>query len=121
MIRLNSVAAEHGGPGQPDDPEQPGDPAAVEDRPAVELELAPPERLEEPLEVVDRAGGVGDVPQQHAGRQQHAEEHQVEDQGDLEHAPRVDVADDPGDLADPRAGARRCGAPAPPGATTSWS
>ncbi len=71
--------AKHCGAGEADHREQAGDPRVMEDLAAVELELAPAERLEEPLEVVDRAGGVGDVPQQDAGRQRNRIEHEVED------------------------------------------
>ena len=45
--------------------------------------LAPPERLEEALEVVDGAGGVRHVPQRHAGREQRRGPHQVQHARDL--------------------------------------
>ena len=51
------------------------------------------------FDVVDRAGRVGDVPQQHAGDERDHVRHEAEHRGDLEHAPRIDVPDDAGDPA----------------------
>ena len=67
---------------------------------SVELEGLPAERLEEALDVLDGACGIGDVPKQDASSQHDHVQHQVGEQSNLEHRPRVDVPNDAGDLAD---------------------
>ena len=101
LIRLNNVAPNTHEAGQPDHAEQPRDPRVVEDLAALQLVALPSELCEPSFDVVDGAGVRRDIPQQHPGRQQHPVQHDAEHQRHLERAPRIDVPDHPGHLANP--------------------
>ena len=107
LTRLNKVAISTAAPVSPTAHEQADDPGVVEDLAAVELERLPTELGEPALDVVERAGAVGHLPQQHARREHDEVADEAEHERQLEGAPRVDVADDAGDRAHPRAPARR--------------
>ena len=73
-----------------------------EQRAGQELEgLVGEEVLDEPLDLLDVARPVGDVPEDDAGHQADDVAAQVEEEADLQHGPRVDVAHDAAHLAGP--------------------
>ena len=86
--------------GTQNDGKEAKDGARGEQLATLEIEGIPSERSKEGLKVVDGARGAAHIPKQDPGDEKDHVERGVENQTHLEDAPRIDVTDDAGDLAD---------------------